>query len=147
MSVTEQQFLDTVKAAYPHKWSNKDYDPVTGDVVVFALDTRGECQQDHLSKLMLATHVWSNNNVVKDTNGLFASSPITITLPTAPPMPYFTIHNIGSPPPLYAAIDFGMEMKEEKLEKKAKCECGAHKVGSNKHSDWCDLKENFNVVP
>jgi hypothetical protein len=146
MSVTRQHFEDTISANHPAKYFNVDYCPVTKHEFVFALDTAGECQSNFSSKVNRASHIWSQDRVVYDSDGTFARLTVntvpgvTITMPSTPlPGAVFTIHNVGSPWPWYAGVDHGIEIKEENQKKPKECECGAHSVGSKRHDKWCQL--------
>jgi hypothetical protein len=66
-----------------------------------------------------ATVVWHNGTVIKDRDGIFSSVVIKIPMSSGP-----------------SKIEImGRKYKHE-------CECGAHAVGSNRHSSWCQIKEN-----
>lgn len=105
-----------------------------------------------------ARHVWCNNKVIKDNSGFLiiggtyrykatwggvpagsggtggtATPPNIVSAgPGGITKGHTTFYPI--PPSYFGGID-----KEKKVEK---CECGAHSVGSNKHSSWCGIKEN-----
>lgn len=118
--------------------------------IVYALDTAGETKYSSEYRERLASHVWKleychssvspplNGVVTKDNGGLFASvnnQPVNST-----PTFYYYVNGVQTPfSP--SDLDFFTDTQEPN-KVVAKCECGAHTVGSNKHSSWCEIKEN-----
>jgi hypothetical protein len=136
MNCTKEEFENTVFAKYPAKWMNVEINPLrASEIVVFALDTNGECQTDYANKLRLADYIWHAGKVIKDRTGLF--SPIAAN--TASLSTYTYNFQVVMP------IDFG-DIKWEfpvagnGQTKTNKCTCGTHAVGSDSHSSWCDIK-------
>jgi hypothetical protein len=150
MNCTEQEFERIVHNTHPHKWMNRDMSQ--GFPVLFALDTAVECQLSYVEKYKIADYVWDQGYVIKDTTNLF--SPLS-TIPTyafsfpynPPPNPS-SLSGIPFIPMVFdlsskiGADTSNFEVGQHVFLKPLKCECGAHSVGSNRHSSWCEIKEN-----
>ncbi len=146
MNCTEKEFEIIVWSKYPHKHMSRELSGL-GENTVFALDTIAECKLDFGGKARLASHVWQDGAVIIDSDNLFSqtshtivnttTSPITFTMPNVNfgghmftlPAGYTVIDNIGNWNPIFLDPP-----------PPPKCECGAHKVGSNMHSSWCGIK-------
>jgi hypothetical protein len=96
-------------------------------------------------KLSYAYYVLQNDAVTKDVTGLCRS--------TAQSPQVNASHSVASPTPggaltpSNAAIytytyDWVEPIPLTPPNPVSKCECGAHKTGSNRHSTWCQIKEN-----
>ena len=170
MKCTDLEFQKIVHAKYPAKYMHycSLYNPATshfGEVHLLALDTMGEMQLDFKQKLKLASHAWVirdvDGEVIKDSDGLFntniftSSGPITLSLPAASTLPGGTITVKLNNPINYLPVTVkvsadgkGWELIDpEKEERKAslKCCCGAHSVGSDRHSSWCDIGDQLST--
>ena len=163
MKCTDLEFQKTVHAKYPAKYTHYCYSnaPFTYGVLhLLALDTIGEMSLDFSQKLKLASHAWIaravgnvDGEVIKDTNGLFntnlptSSGPITLNLPSAPnPGSTFTVrlNNPINYLPVTIQVNSdgnGWEILNDPQKASLKCCCGAHSVGSDRHSSWCDVEK------
>ena len=157
--MTSKEFIDKVRAKYPHKWESHYIDWLAYEVIVF-LDTLGETKLPSIDQLRKASHAWCSRNggeLMKDSDGLFGTQHFTptgvfnITIPS-PNQYYYTIGggssggSVNGPGSVNAGLPGGSYIDPEPYQEKAKqpifkCCCGAHSVGSNKHSNWCDIKE------
>ncbi len=148
MNCTEKEFETIVWSKYPHKHMYEDTSTCPGHITIFALDTLGEYNKNYIDKYKIASHIWVDGAVAKDSDNLFTqtshtivnttTSPITFTMPSGVPNHMFTlpagytvIDNIGNWNPIFLDPP-----------PPPKCECGAHKVGSNMHSSWCGLGDH-----
>jgi hypothetical protein len=115
-----QAFETTVRSHHPHKWMAKDYTFITHEELVFAMDTHGECQLGLADKYRIASHIFNVTHgcVIKDSDGLFINKTPTIV------------------------TDWSMMCDEAPKHQIPKCICGSKSVGSNRHSQWCEIKEN-----
>jgi len=94
-------------------------------------------------KISKSIWVWHNGQVTKDCTGLF------IPLPNPATPVYLNANGSISSSPgnhgvTYPSTSYGISFPPncvETLPVKSTCECGAHKVGSNQHSGWCQMKE------
>ena len=137
MNCTRQEFENQVRAKYPHKWDNADVNPVNGYFTVFMLDTNAECQSSFNLKNTLASHIWEAGCVIKDTDNLF-STKSGVTMTTTGPTQMWINGTAINP------IDWNfvnLHISVDSPTKTLKCECGAHTIGSNQHSSWCEIKE------
>jgi len=126
-----QTFETTIRFRHPHKWMAKDYAFVTHEELVFAMDTHGECQLPLYDKHKLASHILnvSSGMVIKDSDALFFQSGQYMIPPPIRP----TLSTSG-------VTDWSMMCDDRPVTKIDKCECGAHSVGSNRHSSYCAIK-------
>ena len=84
--------------------------------------------------------IWYDDEVTKDLTGLF--------LPINPVIPPFPPAHQGYTNAYIYTNDFqgqdqmggGSSYDKEKQKSVPKCICGCHSVGSNRHSDWCEIK-------
>jgi hypothetical protein len=135
-----QTFETIIRSKYPHKWMAKDISFILRDQLIFAMDTHGECQLPLADKHKLASHILNETNgfVIKDSDGLFSSSSTTANQVLIPP-----VHGnggISSPNSWSFIMDWDLVGDDPVTPKSSKCECGAHSVGSNRHSGWCQVK-------
>lgn len=119
MNCTEQEFRDKVWGTHP----NKPIRTITEANGRFAFAHNYNlavfCGYDLKTKISASDFVWYAGSVIKDADGLFAS----LVTPGI-----YTVGSGGSGGTYTSP---------------AKCECGAHSVGSNRHSGYCPLdKEN-----
>jgi hypothetical protein len=143
MKCTEQEFLDTLHRLKPTKWISRDVDVNTGSITVFSLDTAGECQYSMQMRTKLATAIWQDGEVIKDTDYLFISPSMPLYaypaggLFTTPFSGTFKVNTSTAGSPIeYGAIELTTPYRDP-----PKCVCGAHKVNSSNHSSWCDIQE------
>jgi hypothetical protein len=141
MKCTRQEFEAKVRNKHPARWINIDVCHL-GKETSFILDTAGECQYSFSEKQRLASYIWYDGAVIKDSDGLFS-----------PPAPlpggsYFTTYvptvTISSSTPnggTYTRVDGPVTVTFGGTP--VKCECGANSVGSNSHSSWCGIKEGM----
>ena len=151
MNCTREHFEKEVWKTYPSKIMSAN----TGlhSLTIYAVDTINQSTLSDIEKDKAASHVWfgfssgTNGTIIKDTTGLFIPlNPIT-TINVYPPsglsmsLPSgftFAGLNAGS----FIPADFGYgSLGEEIVIEPTKCECGAHKVGSNQHSSWCQMNK------
>lgn len=124
-----QGFENIIRFHHPHKWMAKDYSFITNEELMFAMDTHGECQLPLHDKHKLASHILNITHacVIKDIDGLFNNG-MTASATN------FT-------------IDWSMMVDDPKdgisphSNPIPKCICGSRSVGSNKHSNYCEIKE------
>jgi hypothetical protein len=159
MNCTEDEFRDKVRAFSPNKkiWGiteangrfvlahDCDYN------VFHSYDLKAQCSASDF--------VWYAGSVIKDTDGLFASPPgqfftpsgsYTITLPISGKYHFSVVGRgsggaggSGSGKYDFSVVVGGGGGGAGSGKSPAKCECGAHSVGSNRHSSYCPLdKEN-----
>ena len=126
-----QTYETTVRFRHPHKWMVKYYSFVTHEELVFAMDTPRECQLPLHHKYKLASHILnvSLGMVIKDSDALFVQSGQHMIPPPIRP----TLSTSG-------VTDWSMMCDDRPVTKIDKCECGAHSVGSNRHSSYCAIK-------
>jgi hypothetical protein len=149
MVCTKEEFKNTVWARFPTRWINEIKS--SGRQILFVLDTSGGWQHDKITKYRLASHIWENGRVVKDTTGLFTGVSTTSTSSAGQSSaPNTFVFNIPHTSILDAAAlehsdSISRAVKWDKgLEIRPKvCQCGKEKHGFAKHSDWCDIKETF----
>lgn len=148
MNCTEQEFIDKISAnavsASIIKYFSQYNDP-TGHKTIWVLSTVTETQLSHGAKDSLASHIWFDGVVIKDTTGLFTApyrSPINASL-QAINAHGNSAHNYSrvTVNSWYVGVDHGLESKTaiSLSSKPLKCGCGAHSVNSNQHQDYCDL--------
>lgn len=144
MNCTRDEFITKVHAKHPHKHISDDVftTSIGGDIhTVYMLDTYGECKSDIPTKDKLASHIWRDGTVMKDIDGLFSST-ITVITNTQPlsitPGNIYRLTYVGHNG---NHVDLFGNAINKTASKVAKCECGSHAVGSNKHSSWCAIKE------
>lgn len=138
MNCTRDEFEKKVWTQHPHKFSivEEAYGLI---ITVFMLDTMGEAQLSYADKHRIASHIWADGYVVKDTNGLFIQPPILNHINANIPTTTFNIPSHGG----YNKSDIYIpDAYSSDAQKSLKCECGAHSVGSDKHYSWCPNKEN-----
>lgn len=128
-------------------YSEKDY---AGRDVIFVIDNPLVGNLPYNNKYSLASHVWVDGAVIKDTNGLFASpslplsysitntgnASVTVTLPTAHNANNTTISINGTAVTPMTDRTFTINPMHSPI-----CECGKEKHGFASHSGWCDIKE------
>lgn len=139
MTFTKDEFFNTVRAKHPHKWIVSDVDAPTGYVYWFALDTAGETQLDLYGKWKHASHIWfeKSGNITYDSDGIF-NPPVNSLNNIAPSNnPFLSLNRSYVEEALAGVI-----ILKPNPWSKPKCCCGAHSVGSNRHSSWCDIERN-----
>lgn len=168
MNIAREEFEKKVWAKHPTRYCFWAYvKPYIKPIVGYMTDINASYHtMTHAQLLKISTHVWEEDGtapgygkVIKDEDGTFSSAvtrqlvtssgPITIKLPSVGPY-HYTIVNAGGggsggsggsggnggqfTPEIL--VYFGNTESDNSV---AKCECGAHSVGSNRHSNWCDL--------
>jgi hypothetical protein len=150
MNCTEKEFVDKVCASKPIRGIYSCNDHNGRFVFSYELGYRGFANYSLQDQINASDFVWFNGSamkdttgsVIKDTDGLFAfsqyslapSGPVILTTPLTP-SDVFTVKTV------YGDISVRSSGSGKSP---AKCECGAHSVGSNRHSSYCPLdKENF----
>jgi len=149
MNCTRNEFINKVHSKWPHKHISDDVliTGISSDIhTVYMLDTLGECQLTTASKFAIASHIWRDGAVLRDTDGLFSSmtttvtgtQPVSVPLPVAhfPSFTYVPVYSNGAHWELYDTAN-----PPYTTLKNLKCECGSSSVGSNKHSSYCPVKE------
>jgi len=163
MNCTENYFTLTVRVKNPHKYMDDYKDHTFGFHYIFALDTPGEAVHGLHWKIANASHIWESGAVIKDSDHSFTqittsngAQPTFATgtgIYTVPPgqTVIYTIGGGGSGSQTVinpANTTITLPVLEENrynasipldLYLTKKCKCGSHSVGSNKHSDYCDL--------
>jgi hypothetical protein len=143
MSITRDEFEKTIKSKHPqkHLYLKVDTSPIYG----MTLDNIGDLQKSLTEKLNSAYHVWISNPgtpnigvVVKDRDGIFTAAPTKINNNTALLTNTYTYAFNGIPITILNSSD---PSRGEVAHTSPKCECGAHKIGSSMHSNWCQIKE------
>lgn len=132
MNCTEQEFIDRVRAKYPHKWFNREF--TTNGNYCLMLDTLAETNLDFQSRLRLASHIWLDGSVIRDSDGIFSSNTILSIAKTTHPL-WVTLNGV----PISGLDNFNIAINSNL--QSPKCECGAHATGSNRHSSWCQIKD------
>lgn len=152
MKCTRKEFEDKIFKAFPNAIFYLDFCP---DETLFVFDDPGLAAPTLTpnGRHALASHVWSDGEVIKDVTGLFSMYVVTrtyttpqgghytLTLPNANSFNGSIVVKSNSSDPVWiSAPDSVTEFA------KPKCECGAHSVGSNHHSSWCQLGGHLDVV-
>jgi hypothetical protein len=125
---TEAEFTNKIKSIHPKKDFYSYFDS-GGKICICVSDDARQHTLNDLDRERLASHVWKDGLVTKDVDGIFA--PVTLSGAN------YQYHSSPQYPTYAPTYDYVEKAEPEK----AKCECGAHKVGSNSHSSWCALKE------
>jgi hypothetical protein len=79
MSLTQDEFTRIVRNSYPAKYMSPEFDPIYGFITVFALDTQYEVSLPFNDKFKLASHIWQEGRILKDSSGLFNSTVTSVT--------------------------------------------------------------------
>jgi len=149
MNCTRNEFINKVHSKWPHKHISDDVliTGISSDIhTVYMLDTLGECQLDIATKFAIASHIWRDDAVLRDIDGLFSQSASTSINPkfVNVPMPHYpfkiTYVDIFGNPVDVAGNPIN-KTSDSIIVKSLKCECGSSSVGSNKHSSYCPVKE------
>lgn len=162
MNCTSKEFEKKLLIGTPHVVLYHS-SPTSGRYIIYAYDT--DPGQSHNSwneqdRYAYSRYVWEGDSiiygtlapgmgsVVKDTDGLFSSFAKQIlsqgngTVSTSPGMTTNFYTGVGGGGYSVGSGGSGESYKSPSTETKSpKCECGAHSLGSNSHSDWCQLKE------
>jgi len=151
MNCTQQEFEDEIRVYYPHKWLSKEHVPGPFGVseTIYILDTAGETALPYGTQASLASHIWKDGVVIKDSTGVFSRQQFNIVPGSVPGSFTFNIPAVPVGGYYYtggSAKSSNTPDTAEKQQNSLKCICGAHSVGSNGHSSWCDLNEVLNVV-
>ena len=142
MKCKEHEFYHKIRVKYPNQWLLQKWD--NGNHCIFSSTIAPDINADIVTLTATATHIWQDGIVIKDTDGLFSglfftdsTQHFTVTLPSLGSWPASNVYINGKP-------ILGMDGCTVTISKKpAKCECGSHSVGSNRHSHYCPLyKEN-----
>jgi hypothetical protein len=146
MNCTEQEFQTKIWTVDPNYCISSDtQDPG------YRFGHPASTKNDFLSgpllsfsqKISKSVYVWHNGKVIKDCTGLF------IPLPNPATPVYLNVSGQISSTPGNHRISFPGTQQDASWPNitvnitpyKSTCECGAHKVGSNQHSGWCQMKE------
>ena len=149
MNCTAKEFEDKIWAVFPQATLYGALDDSNAYCVYHFLPEESQTLINAwgpIEKEVKASHIWRSGCVYKDRTGLFTSvllvgggscgqSSFSANVVLAgPSQPAYT-------PPTFRPLLPSMLPDYDKQKAVLKCECGAHSVGSNKHSNWCSIKE------
>lgn len=145
MNCTEKEFQDKIWAVDPNYWI-ASWSTIPGYKFSYSDSAKDlfNAATDLKSYEAASTYVWHNGKVIKDTVGTFiplvnTAPPIAFTIPVHGGYSYhITGGSHGSQGTEYFYRNGELVTADVSS---PKCECGAHKVGSNQHSSWCEMKE------
>ena len=146
MKCTITEFQNKIFANQPPKYFSYEAATMSNYETYFVLDTDAECNLPYHDKMKIASHIWMDGEVHKDSDGTFPSLALTSaslhgrhTSPAGYSLQVYSANNQGLPVWTNLTLDNKSNIFSSPSKSAPKCECGKEKHGFANHSTWCDV--------